>query len=254
MNIIENSQLLLPDDIVSYENDSFYNFVRVFVGDIEKEILQVQHIKNIRLLLLVPDVFSFIDLECEDLLDLKKRVCFLVGNTHFVVKPGIKFNMEYFIRLARSKTSIYLNNSITISSPKIPPKFIKDISQNSDQIMGIVNAQNLQNEPKPFVFTFIDNLLRNLNRSKSHYEYNPFVQKFSSALHVLAGTIAYEYLRINLPEAFPSITTLEKYERSIDLKLNECQFRFDSMDKFLHSLDSRFVFAVSLHTYSVFIK
>ena len=206
------------------------------------------------MLLLIPDVLSFFDLEFEDLLDLKKCACFIVDNTHFVVKPGIRFNMEYFIRLVRSKNSLYLNNNITVSSPEIPSKFIKDINQNLDQIMDVFNAQNLKNEPKPFVYIFIDSLLRNLNRSKHQYEYNPFVQKFASALQVLAGTNAYEYLRINLPGAFPTITTLEKYNRSIDLKLNECQFRFDSMDKFLRSLDSRFIFALSLYVYPVFIK
>ena len=69
-------------------------------------------------------------------------------------------------------------------------------------------------------------MLENLNRPKNHYEYNPFVQKFASTLHVLAGSNTYEYLRINLPGAIPTITSLQKYNKNTDIILNECQFQF----------------------------
>ena len=71
------------------------------------------------------------------------------------------------------------------------------MNQNLDIIMDIFNAQNLKDEPKPLVYAFVDNLLRNLNRSKHQYEYNPFVQMFALAFHVLGGTNAYEYLLTN---------------------------------------------------------
>ena len=114
--------------------------------------------------------------------------------------------------MVRSKSLAYLNNNNnTVSSPEILSKFTKDMNQNLDIIMDIFNAQNLKDEPKPFVYAFVDNSLRNVNRSKHQYEYNPFVQKFALAFHVLAGTNVYEYLGINLSGAFPTITTLEKY-------------------------------------------
>ena len=53
MDAIENCQLLLPDDIVSYENGSFYKLIRVFLDDIESEIPQLKPIKNVPLLLLI---------------------------------------------------------------------------------------------------------------------------------------------------------------------------------------------------------
>ena len=245
MVTIGSDVVSLPDDVLLYENDKFYNFVREYVGDIEAEILKVQRIKNARLLLRVPDVFSFFGVDCEDFVALKKQACFVVDSTHFIVKSGIRFNIEYFIELMRSKQSSALNNNTTIPSQTATSKFTKEINQSLNKIMDAFNDRNSTNESKPFVYAFIDNILKNLNRSKNHYEYNPFVQKFASALHVLAGTNTYEYLRINLPGALPTITTLENYNRNIDLRLHECQFRFDSMKKYLHSLDSEYIFAVS---------
>ena len=72
MNTIENSQLLLPNDLVSYENDSFCSFARIFRGDNETEILLVQYIKMFCCYCLYQMFFSFFELEREDLLNLKK--------------------------------------------------------------------------------------------------------------------------------------------------------------------------------------
>ena len=123
MDTIKNSQLLLPNDLVSYENDNFCSFVRVFLGDNETEIFLVQYIKMFYCYCLYQMLFSFFDREREDLLDLKKRVCFIIDNTHFVVKPGIIFNIEHFIRLVRANNLVYLNNYNTVSLPEIHQRY-----------------------------------------------------------------------------------------------------------------------------------
>ena len=106
MATMANNQLVLPDDIFDYENEAFYNFVHNFIGSIEAEILKVQSIRNARLLLLIPDVFSFFELECDDVIDLKKRACFIMNNNTYVVKSGIRFSIDYLFKLVRSKNLI----------------------------------------------------------------------------------------------------------------------------------------------------
>ena len=222
-----------------------YDFVRRFLGDIEAEIMRVQCIKQARLLLRIPDVFSFLALECDELLELKRQACFIVDEVHFVVRSGIRFNIEYFIDLVRSKSLIQSNSSRTNSSTVISSQLSQQSNKTLHETISTFNIEISDRESKSLVYAFIDNLLKNLNRSKNHYQYNPFVQRFSSALHVLAGTNTYEYLRINLPGAFPTVKALDKYNRHLDIRLNECQFRFGSMKKILASIGSNFIFAVS---------
>lgn len=241
----QNDPLQLPDDLFSYENDKFFDFVHRFAGDIEAEILQIQRIKNARLLLLVPDVFSFLELECEALVNLKQRACFLTTDKRVVVKPGIKFNVELFIELVRRKSLSSGINKSSLFSSNTSTTSLSDPLEAGRGSPIIFNAQRSDSSPKTFVYTFIDNLVKNLNRSKNHYEYNLPVQKFASALHILAGTNTYEYLRINLPGSLPAITTLEGYNRTIDRPLKECEFRFEAMKEYLRLIDSRYIFAVS---------
>ena len=123
---VDNDRLLFPDDIFSYENDAFYTFVHHFLGDIEADILRIQCIRNARLLLLVPNIFSLFELECEDLLDLKKRACFVISNLHFVVKPGVRFNIEYLVGLVRSKYATRSISNPTTSLPVIAQAPLKE--------------------------------------------------------------------------------------------------------------------------------
>ncbi|CAF1560648.1 unnamed protein product, partial [Didymodactylos carnosus] len=58
-------------------------------------------------------------------------------------------------------------------------------------------------------------------------------------LYVLAGSNTYELIRINLPGALPSISALEHYNKNIDLKMNECHFRFDRLTEHLDTINSK---------------
>ena len=73
----EQSEILtLPDDLWSYSDDVFYDFVKEYVGEIEAEILKIQRIQNVQTLLQVPDVFSFFQINCKETYDLKKKRLF----------------------------------------------------------------------------------------------------------------------------------------------------------------------------------
>ena len=90
---------LLPffDIISSLSGDAFYDFVKEFVGADEAEILKIQQIKNTRISLRVPDVFSFFAIKSHAIKDLKEGVCFANEDMQFSVKAGIRSNIELFI-------------------------------------------------------------------------------------------------------------------------------------------------------------
>ncbi|CAF2995869.1 unnamed protein product [Rotaria sp. Silwood2] len=81
-----------------------------------------------------------------------------------------------------------------------------------------------------------------MERSSNSYQFDPMVSKFASALNIVSGNNAYEFIRLNLPCALPSITTLKNYNQSISLPLRECEFRFDLLKNYLDSVDSSFVY------------
>ena len=97
-NMNEDSSSFL-DNISSYSDDVFYRFAKEFVGVVEGEILEIQRIKNVRLLLRIPDVFSFFQINSKDTLDLKERACFINDDMEYVVRAGVRSNIEQFIEL-----------------------------------------------------------------------------------------------------------------------------------------------------------
>ena len=82
------------------------------------------------------------------------------------------------------------------------------------------------------VHIFVDNRLKNINRSSNNYHFDPVVNKFASVFNILAGHHAYEYFRVNFPGSLPSITILKNYNRN-SLNLKEGEFRFDFLTLWL---------------------
>ncbi|CAF1521394.1 unnamed protein product [Adineta steineri] len=97
MDCEQNEISTLPNDLWSYSDDAFYSFLKGFAGDVEGEILEIQCIKNIRILLKVPDIFSFFQMNCKETFDLKKKACFVDDDMKFMVQSGIKYDIEQFI-------------------------------------------------------------------------------------------------------------------------------------------------------------
>ncbi len=93
-----------------------------------------------------------------------------------------------------------------------------------------------------FMDTFISNLTDNMNRSKHRYQYNTPVRRFSSAVHSLGGRNLYQFLRLNLPGAFPSIPTLESYSNEYCTRIEEGEFRFDQLKNYSNKVNCSFVY------------
>jgi hypothetical protein len=206
-------------------------------------MLEIQCIKNVRILSQVPDIFSFFQINCKETFDLKKKACFVGDDMKFMVRPGIKYNIERFIDLLKKHyESKLVNNTIILPYTTISTEN-KKISQCMCDLINI-DEENDQYQLKPFINIFLSNLLKNMKRSKNNFQFDEIIKKFASVFRILAGHNAYEFIRINLPGALPSNTTLENYNGNINFELNESEFRFDMMKDYLDSINSKYVFSV----------
>ncbi|CAF1452169.1 unnamed protein product [Didymodactylos carnosus] len=225
----------LPPNILTYSNDNFYDFVQEFLGDVESDIVKIQCLKNARLLLHTPNVFSLFDLDCADLLELKKRACFILKNNSYVVRPGIIYNIEYLINIFKYRMNQQVNNNIN----HLDKYTTSTIHQ---ALTALTNNVPKTMSKEPFLHLFLQNILNNYGKSKNKYEYNECSLRFTSSLFILAGKNTYEFLRINLPGSLPSMSTAEKYNKNHNTRVKECEFRFDSLTLHLNSINSGYVY------------
>ena len=89
---------------------------------------------------------------------------------------------------------------------------------------------------------FLENLFSNLSLSENRYRYNELIIEFSVCLSILAGRNAYEFIRLNLPGALPNFTTVQKKIAQEGFKALEGEFRYDAMETYLTSINSKFVY------------
>ena len=111
---------LLPANLTSLQDAEFYHFVKRIVGPVEAELLQVQQINNVNSLLMTADVFEIIQIPSQDLDDIKRKICFEKDDGSFVIKAGVKGNIDYLIELLRAKNNAdkrSKNLRATLTSP-----------------------------------------------------------------------------------------------------------------------------------------
>ena len=197
--------------------------------------------KNVRTLLQVPDVFSFLRINSKNILKLKERACFVTDDLQYIVRPGIKSSIEQFIETLRKYYETTSANVNLVSS-----QTTSNVFQETGHCMCYLMDIYEENQSKSFINIFVNNLLNNMKRSSNNYQFDPNVNKFASVLNILAGNNAYEFIRLNLPGSLPSPTTLKAYNQDINLQLKESDFRFNSLKGYLELLDSNHVFVVCI--------
>ncbi len=94
-----------------------------------------------------------------------------------------------------------------------------------------------------FLAKFIDTITNNLTKSPNHYRYSESIEQFALALYIMGGKMTYQFVRMNLPYALPSVQTLTKLILDSDRKINEGEFRFDALEDYLKRVNVKYVFA-----------
>ncbi|CAF4628340.1 unnamed protein product [Rotaria socialis] len=106
----------------------------------------------------------------------------------------------------------------------------------------VFNDTANNNEPT-FLTAFIDCIVNNLNKSSNNYRYSKSIEQFALSLYILGGKMTYQFVRMNLSPALPSVQTLNKLISSSDLRINEAQFRFDKLHEYFNGIDVKYAFA-----------
>ena len=206
------------------KHDEFFRFIETTAGDVEVDILKAQSINNVQSLLRSTDLFSLFQLECDELKRLRNRSCFQLNDGTYVVKPAIKNNLQHCVDILKS---IY--NPIDQKEENI---FDQSILEEFIPLDGDL-----------FAHEFTRNMIENMQRSKNNYTYSSSIRRFASALCVLGGKNTYKFLRVNLPGALPSFSTLEIYNDQFCKSIEECEFRFEELKDHLDKDHCKFVFA-----------
>ena len=199
------------------DSSNFFHLIESMTSEIEVEILKCQGINNIPALLRSKDLYSIFNIDSEELYDLKKRACLKLNNGQYMIRPGIKDNLEYCMKVFRNG--------------------LNDQQSQAEHSNQLVNTQ-----PDSFVHTFVGSLNDNMKRSKFRYQYNLKIRRFASVVYELGGRNLYQFLKLNLPTAFPSIPTLDTYNKEVCGKIEEGEFRFADLKRYSNRINCSFVF------------
>ena len=214
----------LTEEALSFHNAAFYNLVKQQCDDTVLEIMQVQDISSADCLLDIDDVFSFLELDSEELIPLKKKSDVLLSDGRFVIKKEIIHKDEVFLRTLHTlnrqhSTSFHHNSSNSwdlIVSEHLLEKF--------PFISTLFIHSNLLVKRK-IDFTFfniiMNNIFMNLITEERGYRYDTIIRQFASSLYILRGRTAYELVCRNIPAFLPNVKIIQSYIAASESHLTE---------------------------------
>ena len=92
-----------------------------------------------------------------------------------------------------------------------------------------------------FSIKFLSTWMFNLARTcKSSFRYPTSVKEFSSALYILAGPNAFEFVRLNIPGSIPSLTSVRSMLSSSEYQLAEGEFQYSRFQELIRPLDCKY--------------
>ena len=101
----------------------------------------------------------------------------------------------------------------------------------NERIQVVSNEKNFGPLLKKLLLTIESNALKLPQQRR----YEAIMKKFSTSLFIFSGPIAYDFLHRNMPEAIPSLRTVQRVVAQEYQTLHEGVFRFDEL---LSQLDS----------------
>ncbi|CAF1484730.1 unnamed protein product [Rotaria magnacalcarata] len=94
---------ILPSDIMLLRDVKFFDFVRKEAGDAAVDLFEIQSINCVKSLLMTVDVYCIMNLKSKALYCFKSKHGFMLDDDTFIIKPGIKGNVDYLIDLLKQK-------------------------------------------------------------------------------------------------------------------------------------------------------
>ena len=101
---------VLPNDILSFHDNSFYLIVEQIAGSAEAKLLEIQRIRSVYSFLHTEDVFDILSISCSASNDVRNSQCLEADDRTFLVKPGCRSSIRYLHQLLIQKHEEHLKN------------------------------------------------------------------------------------------------------------------------------------------------
>ena len=233
----------LPTGALAVRGDSFFDIVRHFCGVEVLELLRFQCIESSLDLLEIDDVFSILQFESIQTVSLKELIWISsrdeLGNYLFFVLPGIRLKLVKLIRSLRAllPTSECSPPASFANPLTIPSSLLKQYPFLVDLVYCL--ESNLLTE---FSIECISNMIANWACGKNLYRFEQSVKDFAASVFILGGRNVYEFIRLNIPGLFPSLTTLRSTLTSSKHHLVEGEFQYERLTKFVNRFGCKYAF------------
>ena len=222
--------------------DEFYNYVESTFSFEIKELLRLQGFTSASSIVhSMEHMLAFLDIDSNDpnLLTMKKMIAFYQNDGTWRIKAGVRYDVDRFLSVVHQKELERSDEALLVSA---------DVLRRFSWLKPLVNfcqnslSSNDQND-LAFLLAFIDNISNNLVTPPNRYRYSEEIEKFAFVFYLLAGRQGYELIRLNLPGSLPSLSTLSSNFSQHREKIQEGQFRFESMQAHFASTNVKYVFA-----------
>ncbi|CAF1305966.1 unnamed protein product [Rotaria sp. Silwood1] len=77
----------LPQDVLTYTDKQFYDFIKNFCGQDTSDLLSIQAIRSVDSFLSIQDVYSIFEVDSDDVKNIKKQCGFQKRNGIYTVRP-----------------------------------------------------------------------------------------------------------------------------------------------------------------------
>jgi hypothetical protein len=152
----------LPDDVLSFEGEKFFELIRQKCGEVFKELMEILSINAVyKLLLVEDDILSVFQKKYRELEKVTQRACLHLDDGTIMLKPGLRMDFDRFMESLR-----------TVNDQKKQQK--KTVRQ-SDDVLSLFktlvnsykfNESNEVEDSYSFLFAFIENICNNITKIK----------------------------------------------------------------------------------------
>ncbi|CAF3331070.1 unnamed protein product [Rotaria socialis] len=237
----------LTDDMMNLCGNDFYNFLENSLNKDLCELFQVQAIRHMTSLasITIDQIIEILSVDIGDLNNLKKSLGFVTSDGKFHLRLGHRNLLERLLLLVKSKQNLSIKNS-DLSNQCMKTQIHEKLLEMWKQTSNSSNVTYI-----PVLFSWINSICENLQKTKNKYRYDNQIQEFALLIFILGGRNCYEFLRLNLPSALPHITNLELLIRNQEFKVIECDFRFNLLKEYSRSTNCNYIFVAEDATRSI---
>lgn len=148
---------VVPSEVFSYREDEFYSLVDQLAGPDEVELLKIQRIRTVNSFLRIANVFDFLDIDSEEINRIKHHICFILNDSTYIIKAGIKGSIEYLRDLFVRKQMEISKNSKKNSSNSQKSTAIMILTNNLDSQRSTLTTASIDStDTRLLIFNAID--------------------------------------------------------------------------------------------------